>query len=106
MVSAALAADPIPRESTVRPISTYSIVARDPETGDMGVAVQSHWFSVGALVPWAQAGVGAVATQSMVEASYGPKGLELMAGGYDAVTTLSTLLEQDELVLQVTLESR
>ena len=51
-----------------RPVSTYSIVARDPPTGDMGVAVQSHWFSVGAIVPWAEAGVGAVATQSFVEA--------------------------------------
>jgi len=49
--------------STQRPVHTYSIVARDPETGQMGVAVQSHWFSVGALVPWARAGVGAVATQ-------------------------------------------
>ena len=94
--SATLATEPVPRVSPVRPVSTYSIVARDSETGDLGVAVQSHWFSVGALVPWAQAGVGAVATQSMVEASYGPKGLELMAGGNDAVTTLSALLEQDE----------
>ena len=79
----------------VRPVSTYSIVARDPDTGDLGVAVQSHWFSVGALVPWARAGVGAVATQSMVEASYGPKGLDMMAEGNDAVSVLSTLLEQD-----------
>ena len=91
----ALAAEDIPRVSPIRPVSTYSIVARDPETGDLGVAVQSHWFSVGALVPWARAGVGAVATQSMVEASYGPKGLDLMATGQGAVTTLSHLLEQD-----------
>ncbi len=91
-----LAAEDIPRVSPVRPVSTYSIVARDPDTGDLGVAVQSHWFSVGALVPWARAGVGAVATQSMVEASYGPKGLDLMATGQDAVTTLSYLLEQDD----------
>jgi uncharacterized Ntn-hydrolase superfamily protein len=55
----------------------YSIVARDPATGDMGVAVQSHWFSVGAIVPWAEARVGAVATQAFVEASYGPLGLDL-----------------------------
>ena len=54
---------------------TYSIVARDPATGEMGVAVQSHWFSVGSVVPWAEAGVGAVATQSFVEPSYGPLGL-------------------------------
>ena len=49
-----------------RPISTYSIVALDAETGELGVAVQSHWFSVGFLVPWVKAGVGAVATQSFV----------------------------------------
>jgi len=92
----AFASEPVPRVSPIRPVSTYSIVARDAETGDLGVAVQSHWFSVGALVPWAQAGVGAVATQSMVEASYGPKGLDLMAAGHDAVSVLSTLLFEDE----------
>ena len=64
--------------SPLRPVTTYSIVARDLETGELGVAVQSHWFSVGALVPWAEAGVGAVATQSMVDPSYGPRGLALM----------------------------
>ena len=58
-------------------LHTFSIVARDPETGDLGVAVQSHWFSVGPVVPWAEPGVGAVATQSLVEMSYGPRGLEL-----------------------------
>ena len=63
---------------------TYSIVARDPETGQLGVAVQSHWFSVGAVVPWVEAGVGAVATQSIVEVSYGPLGLELMRAGKSA----------------------
>ena len=57
---------------------TYSIVARDPETGEMGVAVQSHWFSVGSIVSWAEAGVGAIATQSFVNASFGPRGLELL----------------------------
>ena len=57
---------------------TYSIVARDPETGRLGVAVQSHWFSVGSVVSWAEAGVGAVATQSFAERSYGPLGLALM----------------------------
>jgi hypothetical protein len=60
---------------------TYSIVARDPATGQLGVAVQSHWFSVGAIVPWAEAGVGAVATQSFVEPGYGPLGLTLMRAG-------------------------
>jgi uncharacterized Ntn-hydrolase superfamily protein len=92
----ALADEYIPRVSPIRPVSTYSIVARDPETGDLGVAVQSHWFSVGALVPWARAGVGAVATQSMVEVTYGPNGLDLMAEGHDAVSVLSDLLGKDE----------
>ena len=81
--------------SPVRPVSTYSIVARDAETGELGVAVQSHWFSVGALVPWARAGVGAVATQSLVDPSYGPLGLELMAAGKDAATALAGLLAAD-----------
>ena len=57
---------------SIRPVSTYSIVAYDEESGQMGVAVQSHWFSVGATVPWAESGVGVVATQSFVEVSYGP----------------------------------
>jgi len=77
-------------------VTTYSIVARDLETGELGVAVQSHWFSVGALVPWAEAGVGAVATQSMVDPSYGPRGLALMREGLRAPIALSELLEQDE----------
>ena len=63
------------------PVSTYSIVARDPATGDLGVAVQSHWFSVGSVVPRAEAGVGAVATQSVVDVSNGPLGLEMMRAG-------------------------
>ena len=78
-----------------RPVHTYSIVARDPETGEMGVAVQSHWFSVGAVVPWAEAGVGAVATQSFVEASYGPLGLELMKRGRSAQQALDALISTD-----------
>ena len=61
-----------------RPVATYSIVARDARTSELGVAVQSHWFSVGSIVPWAEAGVGAVATQSLVDPAYGPLGLELM----------------------------
>jgi uncharacterized Ntn-hydrolase superfamily protein len=80
---------------TGRPVHTYSIVARDPESGQMGVAVQSHWFSVGSLVPWAQAGVGAIATQSFVEVRYGVSGLELMASGLSASRTLSALLAAD-----------
>jgi uncharacterized Ntn-hydrolase superfamily protein len=74
---------------------TYSIVARDAATGELGVAVQSHWFQVGAVVPWAEAGVGAVATQSFVEVSYGPKGLELMRQGLSAQEALDRLVEAD-----------
>jgi len=58
-----------------RPVHTFSIVARDPVTGELGVAVQSHWFSVGPIVPWVEAGVGAVATQSFVDPSYGKAAL-------------------------------
>jgi uncharacterized Ntn-hydrolase superfamily protein len=79
----------------VRPVATYSIVARDPATGELGVAVQSHWFSVGAVVPWAESGVGAVATQSFVEPSYGPLGLALMKAGRTAPETLAALLAAD-----------
>ena len=74
---------------------TYSVVARDPATGEMGVAVQSHWFSVGSVVPWAEAGVGAVATQSFVDASYGPLGLDLMRAGRSAPESLAGLLSAD-----------
>jgi uncharacterized Ntn-hydrolase superfamily protein len=74
---------------------TYSIVAYDPETGDMGAAVQSHWFSVGSLVSWAEAGVGVIATQAIVNVSYGPNGLQLMGEGYSAQETLEKLLKQD-----------
>ncbi|HEY7511495.1 MAG TPA: DUF1028 domain-containing protein [Vicinamibacteria bacterium] len=80
---------------SVRPVHTYSIVARDPATGEMGVAVQSHWFSVGSVVPWAEAGVGAVATQSFVEPSYGPLGLALMRAGRTAPEALAALLAGD-----------
>jgi uncharacterized Ntn-hydrolase superfamily protein len=77
------------------PVSTFSIVARDPASGDLGVAVQSHWFSVGSVVPWAEAGVGAVATQSFVEPSYGPKGLALMKQGVAPKEALAQLLAAD-----------
>ena len=79
-----------------RPVHTYSIVARDAATGDMGVAVQSHWFSVGSIVTWASAGVGAIATQSFVEPAYGPRGLELMKSGLSAEQALDALLLVDE----------
>jgi uncharacterized Ntn-hydrolase superfamily protein len=79
----------------LRPVHTYSIVARDPDSGQLGVAVQSHWFAVGSLVPWAQAGVGAVATQSFVDVRYGVGGLQLMAQGLPAETALKHLLAAD-----------
>ena len=82
-------------ETPLRPVSTYSIVALDQETGQLGVAVQSHWFSVGTVVPWAKAGVGAVATQSIAEPSYGPKGLALMEQGIPADEALQSLLAKD-----------
>jgi uncharacterized Ntn-hydrolase superfamily protein len=76
-------------------LGTYSIVARDPESGELGVAVQSHWLSVGSVVTWAQAGIGAVATQATANVSYGPRGLELMRAGADAPTALTALLASD-----------
>ena len=74
---------------------TYSIVARDPATGDLGVAVQSHWFQVGPIVPWAEAGVGAVATQSFVKVDYGPQGLAAMKAGAAPREALDKLLAAD-----------
>ena len=74
---------------------TYSIVARDPSTGELGVAVQSHWFAVGPIVPWAQPGVGAVATQANAEVAYGPRALELLKQGLDARSALARLLDED-----------
>ena len=77
-------------------VHTYSIVARDPATGEMGVAVQSHWFAVGSIVTWAEAGVGAVATQSFVDPGYGMKGLELMRHGTSAPDALRQLVAADK----------
>jgi len=79
-----------------RPVHTYSIVARDAKTGELGVAVQSHWFSVGTSVAWAEAGIGAVATQSFIDPSYGPLGLALMRAGRSAPDALTGLLAADE----------
>lgn len=79
----------------LRPVHTYSIVARDAETGQLGAAVQSHWFSVGSNVIWAEPGVGAVATQSFIEPGYGPLGLQLMRGGKNAEQALTALLAAD-----------
>jgi len=79
----------------IRPMATYSIVAYDKETGQLGVAVQSHWFSVGSSVPWVESGVGAVATQSFTEPSYGHLGLELMRSGKSAGRALDGLIAAD-----------
>ena len=84
------------RPAPLRPVHTYSIVARDAQTGELGVAVQSHWFSVGSSVPWAEAGVGAVATQSFIDPSYGKLGLDLMRAGRSAPDALKALLAGDE----------
>jgi uncharacterized Ntn-hydrolase superfamily protein len=78
-----------------RPVSTYSIVARDHATGQLGVAVQSHWFSVGTVVSWAEPGVGAVATQSLADPAYGPLGLALMRAGRSPEEALTALLSGD-----------
>ncbi len=86
----------VSQEHQSMPVSTYSIVAFDEETGQLGVAVQSHWFSVGVLVPWVKAGVGAVATQSFVKVEYGPNGLKLMGKGFSAKEALKLLVEDDE----------
>lgn len=79
-----------------RPVHTYSIVARDAATGEIGVAVQSHWFSVGSNVSWAEAGVGAVATQSFIDPAYGKLGLDLMRAGRSAPQALEGLVSADE----------
>ena len=75
---------------------TFSIVARDPQAGELGIAVQSKFLAVGAVVPWARAGVGAIATQSWANTSYGPHGLELLASGLTAEETIAQLLSEDE----------
>lgn len=86
---------PPPHDAPRRPVHTYSIVARDPATGELGVAVQSHWFSVGTIVTWAEAGVGAIATQAFASPAYGPRGLSLMHSGVPAPEALSALLSTD-----------
>lgn len=74
---------------------TFSIVARDPHTGDLGIAVESKFLAVGAVVPWARAGVGAIATQSWANTAYGPRGLDLLASGLEASAVLEQLLAED-----------
>ena len=87
-----------PSDSTApdRPITTFSIVGRDPENGDLGVAVQSKFFAVGAVVPWARAGVGAIATQSWTNTTYGSKGLKLLEDGLNAQQALDQLVDSDD----------
>jgi len=89
VATAAAAGEPI------RPNHTFSIVARDPATGNFGVAVQTHWFNVGSRVIWAEPGVGAVATQSFTLPSYGPLGLDLMRAGKSAKEALAALVTAD-----------
>lgn len=89
-------AQQVTEKHTGRPVATYSIVAVDTVNNEMGVAVQSHWFSVGPVVPWAKPGVGVVATQSLVDISYGPLGLDLMEGGKSASQALKALVTADE----------
>lgn len=76
-------------------MATFSIVAIDPKTGDLGVAVASRYFAVGSVVPWAEAGVGAIATQADVNVGYGPRGLELLRQGLTAQQVLDRLLSED-----------
>lgn len=76
-------------------VATYSIVAHDPATQEWGIAVQSRFLAVGSIVPWARAGVGAIATQSFANTTYGPRGLELLAQGKSAQETLEILVESD-----------
>jgi uncharacterized Ntn-hydrolase superfamily protein len=77
-------------------VATFSIVARDPENGDLGVAVASKFLAVGAVVPWARAGAGAVATQALANIGYGPRGLAFLAAGRPAAEALAALLADDE----------
>jgi len=95
VAAAAAAAQQEPGAHRLRPVHTFSIVARDPATGEMGVAVQSHWFAVGAEVTWAEAGVGAVATQSFIDPGYGKLGLDLLRAGKSADEALRALLAAD-----------
>ena len=77
-------------------VATFSIVAHDPATGELGIAVESKFLAVGAVVPWAQAGVGAIATQSFANTSYGPRGLELLASGLSPDEVMKKLTEADD----------
>src|SRR5438309_11307975 len=86
----------VAQDKPLRPVHTFSIVAFDPATGEMGVAVQSHWFAVGGEVPWAEAGVDAVATQSFIDSSYRQLGLNLMRADKSAADALHGVLIADD----------
>lgn len=86
---------PVTDEAGLPVVSTFSIVAFDPQTGELGIAVESKFLGVGAVVPWAQAGVGAIATQSWANTSYGPQGLAYLAQGLSAQETLDRLTAAD-----------
>ena len=90
-----LGAAPVPRQAPDEPVHTFSILGFDPETGEVGGAVQSRVFSVGNGVLWAKAGVGAVATQAIVDVSYGPQALELLAQGMNPAEVVKTIWERD-----------
>jgi len=96
LAALALATDQTPR-ATEPNVNTFSIVAHDPASGDFGVAVQSKYFGVGSVVPWAKAGVGAVATQARVKVGFGPEGLRLMETGKSSRETLEAMLATDPL---------
>ena len=96
-VTPACLAKPLGQVATqANPVATFSIVGFDPRTGDLGVAVQSKFFAVGSVVPWAQAEVGAIATQSYANVSYGPEGLELLTKGQTARETVKALTSADK----------
>ncbi len=96
-VTPACLAKPLGQVATqANPVSTFSIVGFDPRTGDLGVAVQSKFFAVGSVVPWAKAGVGAIATQSYANVSYGPEGLERLTKGQTAKQTVKALTSADK----------
>ena len=82
-------------KSDLSPVATFSIVGYDAETGALGIAVQSKFFAVGSVVPWAEAGVGAIATQSHANTTYGPNGLKLLKSGLSAEQTLERLTADD-----------
>jgi len=82
-------------QPTAKPVATFSVVGFDPRTGDLGVAVQSKFFAVGSVVPWAKAGVGAIATQSFANVTYGPEGLKRLAKGQSAKATVEALTKAD-----------